>query len=105
MQALTLYSCSIALTIAAGYTNARLTKFDQRMDIFNEVKLIVLMYHVVLFTAFVPEPKTKFIIGYSACAAISIGLVVNMTMMVVQPVRLLKKTCKVKYALKKSEEA
>jgi len=51
------------------------------MDYFNEVKLILIMYHILTFTAFVPDPETKHNIGYSCAAILIIGIVVNMSML------------------------
>mmetsp|Transcript_46320 Transcript_46320/g.61322 ORF Transcript_46320/g.61322 Transcript_46320/m.61322 type:complete len:231 (+) Transcript_46320:378-1070(+) len=87
LQMLVVFMTSVTLIIAASYTNARERAYDRRMDIFNEVKLIFLMYHMVLFTAFVPDAQTKYFIGYSCCVNIVGGIVINMTMMVLIPAK------------------
>ena len=46
---------------------------------FNEVRLIVITYHMMLFTLFVPDIDTRNKIGYSCSAVVVIGLLVNMT--------------------------
>jgi len=49
---------SISMIIAGGFINARNAKFDRNMDTFNEAKLIVIMYHMMLFTDLLPDPET-----------------------------------------------
>ena len=74
------------------------------MDAFNEVKLIVIMYHMMCFTLFIQDPITKFNIGYSCFIFLVLGLAVNMTMLIVSPIVLLKKWCKIrKYKMKSRE--
>mmetsp|Transcript_13181 Transcript_13181/g.17922 ORF Transcript_13181/g.17922 Transcript_13181/m.17922 type:complete len:291 (+) Transcript_13181:2003-2875(+) len=59
LQMLTLFMLSILLIIVGGWTNARKDRFDRNMDMFNECKLIYIMYHMMLFTDFVPQPETQ----------------------------------------------
>ena len=92
---------SVIILITNGYIRAREKKFDQKMDAFNEVKLMIIMYHMMCFTLFIADPITKFKIGYSCFAFIVIGLTVNMTMLFVSPVVLLKRWCKVRKYKKK----
>lgn len=82
-----LYMSSIAIIIGASFLNARNSSFDQRMDIFNEVKLIIIMYHMMLFTDFVPDPLTQEQIGFSVGGILVLGTAVNMLMLVLPPVR------------------
>ena len=74
------------------------------MDVFNEVKLIVIMYHMMLFTMFVPDAGTKFLIGFSCCGIVILGTIINMTMLFVSPVILLKRYCRIKYAKKRMKK-
>ena len=91
MQGLLLFMSSVFVIIAAFYIKARNTKFDQRMDIFNEIKLIVVMYHMILFTDFVPDPETRYQIGFSCAGALIIGTAVNMFMLFVSPIILIRR--------------
>ena len=75
---LTLFYTSIMVIIAAGHIKARKNKFDTFLDIMNETKLIVIMYHMILFTDFVPEFETKHNIGYSCLATVCLGIAINM---------------------------
>ena len=49
------------------------------MDIFNEVKLIWIMYHVMLFsqTHLVINSETQFMIGHSCAGSLIVGTFVN----------------------------
>ena len=85
MQVLIL-SC-LMMVIGAGYIDARTSRFDKLMDNFNEVKLVFIMYHMVLFTDFVPAPETQNKIGFSCAAALVFGTAVNMLMLVLTPVK------------------
>ena len=92
------------LTVNGHVERARTKSFDQKMDAFNEVKLILIMYHLILFTTFVPDPETKHEIGFSCLTILFIGLAVNMMMMFVRPVVLLKRYCKLRYHKKKAKK-
>ena len=58
LQMFSLFMLSIFIIISAGYIDARNSKFDRGMDVFNEAKIIFLMYHMMLFTDFLPDPIT-----------------------------------------------
>ena len=53
------------------------------MDLFNEMKIILIMYHIVTFTAMVDDAEAKFIMGYSCATVVVIGVAVNMIMLFV----------------------
>jgi len=92
------------MVIAANHTQARNSEFDRRMDIFNDAKLIVLMYHMILFTEFVSDHKTKLYVGYSCVATLILSVSINMLMMIVQPVLATRRSLKLKYAEKQREK-
>ena len=95
---------STAMMVTIGYSNARRTAFDRRMDHFNEIKLIVVTYHVMMFTGFVPNAETKWMIGYSCCLALVIGILVNSINVVVSPIRKTKKRIKIWLAKRDCKE-
>ena len=66
------------------------------MNMFNEVKLILIMYHLMLFTMFVPEPEIKYKLGFSCASTVLAGLAVNMSMVVGQPIVLLRNYIRIK---------
>ena len=46
------------MIIANGHITVKKSSFDQKMEAFNEVKLIVIMYHMLTFTQAGPDPET-----------------------------------------------
>ena len=105
LQMFVCFMSSVFFIIAAGHINHRNSKFDSRMDVFNEIKLIFIMYHMILFTNFVSEPETKEMIGYSCCVFLIAGFSVNMATLIISPFRLLIRYCRIRYAKKKAIEA
>ena len=93
---MTLFMSSIAMIIANGHIKAKNSKFDQRMEAFNEVKLLLIMYHMLCFTNLGPDPETKYMIGYSCSATLILGTAINMFMMIVTPIKGLKLYCKIR---------
>ena len=79
LHMMVLFMSSIWCIILTGYTKIRVTKFHNAMDVFNEIKIILMMYHLMLFSGFGPNPDIRFQIGYSCAAWIIIGLAINMT--------------------------
>ena len=90
----TLYLTSTALTIAACHTNARIRAFDTFMDVFNEAKLIVIMYHLMHFTMYCPpDSELRKDIGYSCFVILVLGILTNMMMMIIAPIVAFRKKC------------
>lgn len=59
LQMIVLFNSSILLIIAGGHINVRNSKYDGNMDTFNEVRLIFIMYHMMLFTMYVSDLGVK----------------------------------------------
>ena len=100
-----LYMSSIFLIIANGYIDARKTSYDRKMDRFNELKLIVLMYHMMLFTQFVPDAGVRYQIGFSCAGFLVLSTAINMFLLFVTPFRLLQRLCRIRYHKKKAKKA
>ena len=58
-QMFAIFIPSIFMILAGNSIKARPSNFDKQVDNFNEVKLLIIMYHIVLFTNFVPDIETK----------------------------------------------
>ena len=65
------------------------------MDMFNEIKLIIIMYHMILFTMFVSDIELRVKIGYSCSFFVVFGLIVNMAKLIVSPIKTTIKKCKI----------
>ena len=53
------------------------------MDLVNEMKIILILYHIMTFTAMVEDDEAKFIMGFSCATVVVIGVAVNMIMLFV----------------------
>lgn len=69
------------------------------MEIFNEGKLMLLTYHLIIFSPLLHEPDLKYTVGWSACSVILLGLIINLAMTVYIPV----KECRKCYAIRKAK--
>ena len=96
---------STAMMVTIGYSRARKNTFDRRMDLFNEIKLMIIAYHIMLFTAFVPDSKTKWLVGYSCCLALVIGILVNSSKVIVAPIKALRYRVKLWLAKRQMRQA
>ena len=67
------------MIIANGYFNAREQSFVKFLDFYNEIKLILIVYHLMLFTMFVPKPETRHSLGYSCFTVMAFSLFVNIS--------------------------
>ena len=79
LQIQAVFYLSIIMIILGGTLNVRNSSYAKKMDIFNEVRLILIMYHMILFTMFVPELDMRENIGYSCSSIVVMGLLFNMS--------------------------
>ena len=91
---------TIALFIIE-FTRPFKTQAERRMEIFNEVILMLVLYTMMCFTDFVPEIETKMLIGWVACTLVALHFSINLTIMVLSSVRKTIRTCRMKMLLKK----
>ena len=95
LQMFVLYMTCVGMIIIGGHIRVRTTRFAKGMGYFNEMKLILIMYHLMLFTDFVPAIETQDLIGFSCSATLILGTAVNMVMLVVTPSKQLILRCKI----------
>lgn len=91
LQMLNLIMMSIFIIIAEGYINARKSNFDRNMNLYNEAKLIFIMYHLILFSDFLPNPESQSQVGISCSATLVIGTLINMSVLFVVPLKIAKR--------------
>jgi len=60
-----------------------LTKLSQVLEIFNEVMVIISVYHVLLFTDFVPNSEDKYMFGWSLCLMLVFQVLINLSIIIV----------------------
>jgi len=49
-----------------------------KYELFSEVVVMLVMYHLICFTPFVPDVDMRFRLGYSVCAIVIVHLAVSM---------------------------
>ena len=105
LQLMVIYNSSVFLIITSGYIKVRNSKYGDRMDKFNEIKIIFIVYHLMLFTMLVPDPETKFYIGYSCAIFVCVGVIVNMSDLVTHSFGLLKRKSRLDFHMKRAKNA
>ena len=73
---------------------------QRRMELFNEVLLILLLYTMMCFTPWISDVETKYQTGYLSCLLVAFHFVFNISIMLVASLRTLVTQCKVKVAKK-----
>ena len=51
------------------------------MEIFNEIVIIILIYHCLCFTDYLPDVFARYNVGYSCCVVLLINILVNIIFM------------------------
>jgi len=80
LQIMGLMYLSMAVIIILGLSEPFKTKKANRIEIFNEVSTMFVVYHLMIFTDFVPKVETKFLMGYSVIGVTSFNMLINMLM-------------------------
>jgi len=75
---------SIAVMIAIGLSEPLETKKLNRIEMFNEAFVMFAIYHLVIFTDFVPDIETKYLMGWSCIAVTSFNMLVNLTIVFIE---------------------
>jgi hypothetical protein len=72
-------------TIIAGAIIIGYIEFDSRWkrnsEFFNEITLMLMLYCIICFSPFVPNPYARQFIGYWCCVIVSTHLAINLTIM------------------------
>ena len=81
-------------------------KFAHRMELFNELSVLALVYLLMCFTDFVSEADSKYFIGYFYCGVSILNIAVHLFFILIETFKKsrkdLKKYCK-KRAVKKRQ--
>lgn len=73
------------------------TPFATKMEVFNESTIILLTYGLMMFTDFVPDPETRFFLGW-CYISISLGnIFVHLTLLVFDSGKQITRQCRRKY--------
>ena len=104
LQMFVLFNQSVAMIAVAGYTEVRTSQYHKSMDMFNEIRLVLIMYHMLLFTGFLPDLDMRRKVGYSCSGIIIVGILVNMSQLIISPTKTMIRNCKIRYALQRRSE-
>ena len=85
------------------YIKPYTTKGQNLMETINEVVAMLIMYHMFMFTDFVPDPTTRFQLGFSCIVFIAVHLLMNLSVIIVGSIKHTKNRCRVRQALKKAK--
>jgi hypothetical protein len=81
-QYMSLFYLSTVILIFIELQRPFKTKARNRLELFNEVFIIIIMYHFFIFTDFVPDSMAKYKMGYSCCVLLLVNIVGNLTPLV-----------------------
>ena len=71
---------------------------DTKMQVFNEVCSVFLLYHLMCFSAFVPDPMIRYNLGYTYVFVAAINLSFYLVLMIRQNFKSMKKKLRKKLA-------
>jgi len=69
-------------------------------EMFSECIVMLVMYHLICFTPFVPDAEVRFRLGYSVCSVIAVHLLVSLGLLMRVTCRDLRMKYKVRNAAK-----
>ena len=68
---------------------------------FNEIKIIVIMYHMMFFSDVLQDPEEQYKLGYSCLVLLILGTSVNFIQLVYAPIKKLRRWCYIKKSYRK----
>jgi len=71
------------------------------LEIFNECSILIVSYHLVAFTDFVPSVEAQYDMGFVLCGVTMLNIVVNLVCLVVYQVSMLISTIRRRRILKR----
>jgi len=71
----------ITHVIILGFTKPYKLKSKNRDELINEGLLMIIVYHMIVFTDFVADLETTYYTGYSCAGIVSLHILLNLSMM------------------------
>lgn len=78
-QIIVLNSISTAIVILIGLTQPMNPKSRNKTEIFNEICVIIVIYHCICFTDFLPDANFRYNVGYSCCLCLIFNIIGNVS--------------------------
>lgn len=63
---------TVASVIIIGQIDVFETRFKRNMEFINEMMIMLILYNVICFSSFVPDPIAKYKMGYFCCLIVSL---------------------------------
>lgn len=67
--------------IIFGYISAYRVPRDRRIEYFNEITIMMCVYHFFVFTDFVDDPVTRYYVGFSLIGVSCLNIIGNVSVM------------------------
>lgn len=81
---------TLAVLIMVGLTRPLSTPFENKQELYNNFSILVVSYCLLCFTNFVPDPTTRYNIGYIMILLTIQNIVVGLSFIAVDPFKQLK---------------
>ena len=86
---LILFSCSIIVQVTFySYVKPYDEPLFQKQQVFNEVFLMFVLYNTFSLTDFVPEPETRYQIGFALITFVTGDIVINLALLTISSAKL-----------------
>ena len=72
--------CAIAMIIYVGLVWPFDTGYGNLIEIFNEIMNLIMLYHMITFSPFVPDPAIRYLMGISQMVFFALWLSVHFYM-------------------------
>ena len=82
--------------IILSYIRAYQKGSRHRMEIFNEIILVLTLYTIMCFSDWLSDVELKMKIGYVACALVSFHFILNIAIMTTTTIQVSKRKCRFK---------
>ena len=69
------------VVIIFGYISAKRLPRDRRMEYFNEVTIMMCVYHLFFFTDFVDDPIARYQLGFSLIGVTCLNIIGNVSVL------------------------
>jgi len=77
------------VVIIFGYISAYRLPRDRRIEYFNEITIMMCVYHLFLFTDYVDDPVNRYYVGFSLIGVSCLNIIGNLSVMIWIPCKLL----------------
>ena len=91
------FAVSTAMVIYLLHVWPLKTHFATKMEVFNECTLIILNYGLMMFTDFVPDTETRFLIGWFYMIVSLGNIAVHLSILIGGSTKQCQKSCRRKY--------